>query len=77
MPEPNRVNLHFVSTLFDSMGVLAESSLESDTPLTFEQLDQVRKTYLNWTLHKYLGRALAWLFMKLSFLTTSSLILSF
>ena len=59
------------------MGVLAESSLESDTPLTFEQLDQVRKTYLNWTLHKYLSRALAWLFMKLSFLTTSSLILSF
>ena len=58
------------------MGVLAESSVESDKPLTFEELDQVRK-YLNWTLHKYLGRALAWLFMKLSFLTTSSLILSF
>ena len=38
-----RVNMHFVSTLFDSMGVMAASSVESNTPLTFEALNQVRK----------------------------------
>ena len=38
-----RVNMHFVSTLFDSMGVMAASSAESNTPLTFEALNQVGK----------------------------------
>jgi len=35
-----RVNMHFVSTLFDSMGVMAASSVDSNTPLTFEALNQ-------------------------------------
>ena len=35
--------MHFVSTLFDSMGVMAASSLESNTPLSFEAMNQVEE----------------------------------
>ena len=35
-----RVNMHFVSTLFDSMGTLAASNVQSDNPLNFEALNQ-------------------------------------
>ena len=39
-----RVNMHFVSTLFDSMGTLAASNVQSDNPLNFEALNQVEET---------------------------------
>ena len=38
-----RVNMHFVSTLFDSMGTLAASNVQSDNPLNFEALNQVEQ----------------------------------
>ena len=38
-----RVNMHFVSTLFDSMGTLAASNVQSDNPLNFEALNQANK----------------------------------
>ena len=82
--------MHFVSTLFDSMGTLAASNVQSDNPLNFEALNQVEQTKSMKTGTRQIDgrdqlyvnqmpffRVLAWLSTRLSCLTTPSLIQCF